>query len=373
MERISVKSNVISEINNNFVKETLFEHGPVSKPEISKITKLSLPTVNKIMDILCAEGYARIHSIGQSSGGRKPNFYVVNEESGYICIVFIQGMKIISQLCSITGVTVSSESHVFESFEGVDVPETIVDLVNRAISGYEKECLKIIGIGIPGIASEDGTITGVPTIPQLDGVDLKSKIEGVFKIPVYVENDVNMSAVGISFANKDYANIVYAYIGKGIGMGIVLDGKLYKGAGFLAGEVGKMVTDKYVKNKNMLTSEVLEMFNTFFPDGTGFSRERVNEIFTNPGKLKGSTNRIAHLSTLLIINAFCFLDPNMVFLDGDLMCEPLLNSIKEGLIDYLGDSYADKVIFEHNPGIGVYGAKKYCMALVNKSPIFMRA
>ena len=371
MRKIPLKYDILSEVNRNYVRETILEHGPVSKPEITSITKLSLPTVNKIVDTLCVDEDVLVHSIGNSSGGRRPNLYVVNENSGYVCIVFIHGSQIKANLCSITGTVLISEALAFDTFEDIDIPGIIIDIIHSFFKSYDIMNLKIIGVGIPGVVASDGVISDVPTITALEGVNLKKEIEKHFAVPITVENDANMSALGAAAKHKEYKNIVYTYIGTGIGMGIVFDGHLYKGTTFLAGEVGKMVTDKYAKNKNMLTYEVLGILKEILPKGEILRKEESGNLFDSSNS-DVKVNRLAQLSTLLIINTFCFLDPDVVFLDGDLICEPLVTYIKSGLIEYFGESYAGKVKVISDEDTGTVGITQYCLSKINKNPILIK-
>ncbi|MBR0277485.1 MAG: ROK family protein [Clostridia bacterium] len=113
--------------------------------------------------------------------------------------------------------------------------DSIAEKCNRLMNEYNIES---IGLGVPGIVI-DG-IVDASNIP-LYKVNLKKMLEGRVNVPVKIENDANCAAFGESYAGtgKDVKNIIMLTIGTGIGGGIIIDNKIYKGKGG-AGELGHM-------------------------------------------------------------------------------------------------------------------------------------
>lgn len=100
-----------------------------------------------------------------------------------------------------------------------------------------------IGVGCPGaVDSSKGTLPRSPNLPGWAGLPLKDILKKATGLPVCLANDANAAALGESFfgAGKNSKNFIYITVSTGIGGGIVIDGKLYEGSGFAAGEIGHM-------------------------------------------------------------------------------------------------------------------------------------
>ncbi len=121
----------------------------------------------------------------------------------------------------------------------------IVDTIIRLIDGnglYNKDILGI-GIGLPGLVDPDrGVVKFLPNVPGWKDVFLKRIMEKKLSLPVFLDNDVNLVTLGEwrFGAGKGYNNLVCITLGTGIGGGLILNGQLYRGEGYVAGEVGHM-------------------------------------------------------------------------------------------------------------------------------------
>ena len=101
------------------------------------------------------------------------------------------------------------------------------------------ERVKAIGIGIPGIVMNDEKIAAIPQLPEFEGINLKKLFQEKYQLPVFIENDVKLMTVGYySCRMKNLNNMVFLYIGNGIGGGTIINGQLYKGNTCFAGEFG---------------------------------------------------------------------------------------------------------------------------------------
>ena len=110
-----------------------------------------------------------------------------------------------------------------------------------AENGLSCRQFKGIGIGLPGLVDPvRGMVNFLPNIPGWRNVALKKILQQKLKIPVYLENDVNMITLGEwKFgAGKGYQNLICMTLGTGVGGGLILNNQLYRGEGFVAGELG---------------------------------------------------------------------------------------------------------------------------------------
>jgi glucokinase len=121
--------------------------------------------------------------------------------------------------------------------------------VNNVLTknGVSKDDVDAICIGVPGsVDFEKGTIGTAPNL-GLKNYNFRKELEKHFSFPVLVENDVNLAALGIQkFEIKDdkSKNILVVFVGTGIGGALILDGKLYRGSSYFAGEIGHFTVQK---------------------------------------------------------------------------------------------------------------------------------
>ncbi|MDP3683840.1 MAG: ROK family protein [Ignavibacteria bacterium] len=128
-------------------------------------------------------------------------------------------------------------------------PDVVIKQMKKGLKELlDPDKLKIegIGIGSPGIVSKKkGTVENPPNLPGWGKVQLGHLIEKTFKIPTFVENDANAAAIGelIFGAGKNHKSFVMITLGTGVGGGIILNKKLFRGDFGAAGEIGHITID----------------------------------------------------------------------------------------------------------------------------------
>jgi len=121
--------------------------------------------------------------------------------------------------------------------------ELILAVINLIKELKEKHEIKGIGISIAALISSDyGTIVGAPNIANLSKLNFVNEIKAEFKLPIVVENDANSAMwAEFKFGNAKGLNpVMFFIIGTGVGGGLVIDGKLFKGANGIGAEFGHM-------------------------------------------------------------------------------------------------------------------------------------
>ncbi|MNI37501.1 Glucokinase [compost metagenome] len=217
---------------------------PLSKAELANQAGVSLSAVSIHVDRLLQEQLILLSNIGVSSGGRKPKQYSINKEYGFILSIelgssFVQ-VAFTDFDCEIICLQ-SSNIHI------EDGPEIILPYIHQVAEQLLKEhhldpaLLKGIGIGIPGpVDFSQGIPISPPIMPGWDQYPIREFWSKYYKCPCYVDNDVNIMALGeyakgLSF---DTPNMIFVKIGTGIGSGIIYDGRLYRGSTGSAGDIG---------------------------------------------------------------------------------------------------------------------------------------
>jgi glucokinase len=145
--------------------------------------------------------------------------------------------------------------------------------------GLKKEDMDGIGIGLPGLVNyETGAVISLTNIFGWKNVPIKKMLEADIALPVFADNDVNVIALaeGKYGAAKGYKDFLCITLGTGVGGGIVLDGKLYRGAGFAAGEIGHVPLNENGPRCNCGGTACFEVY-----VGNGPLREKAIKLFKN--------------------------------------------------------------------------------------------
>jgi len=153
----------------------------------------------------------------------------------------IGGTKVLGILYDINGKEIAREKKKTKANEGLDVVMLQVFKVVDTLLKNTEESIDGIGVGVPGLVDEKGTVLFSPNIP-FRNFELSTLIKNRYNVPVYVGNDVNVAMYGEwkQIGDGSSKNVLGLFIGTGIGGAIIIDGKLYVGQGSAA-EFGHMV------------------------------------------------------------------------------------------------------------------------------------
>ena len=177
---------------------------------------------------------------------------VVNQQSGrgeYLVAVDLGGSKILSLIARPDGSRLGEDRRATEAQQGPDaVLERIVASVEAALAsaGVGRDEVAALGVCSPGPCDIDaGTISDTPNLPGWWDVPICRYLEEKLGIPAVLENDATAAALGEHMfgAGRRCHHMVYITVSTGIGGGIVIDGKLYRGASGIAGEIGHITID----------------------------------------------------------------------------------------------------------------------------------
>ncbi|WP_318345139.1 ROK family protein [Flagellimonas baculiformis] len=134
------------------------------------------------------------------------------------------------------------QSHLVEVGRN-DTEEATLDKLFEIINKVMTDSVEAIGIGVPAVVDpESGIVYDVQNIPAWTKVALKDLVYQKYKVPVFINNDANCFALGEKYFGKaqTYTNCVALSLGTGLGMGILIDNKLYNGVLCGAGEIGML-------------------------------------------------------------------------------------------------------------------------------------
>jgi glucokinase len=135
-----------------------------------------------------------------------------------------------------------------------ETPDEIVRALVLAVRECEKHCaaagkaIRAVSVVVPGSINADaGIVVKAPNLPCLDGFNLTAALTAELRRPAILENDANAAALGEMWqgAGRDRCTLVCVTLGTGVGGGIILDGKLWRGVNDSAAEIGHMCVDPF--------------------------------------------------------------------------------------------------------------------------------
>lgn len=323
--------------NRRLTLQLIREAGPLSRAEIARRLHLSRPTVSRIVDALEQAGL--ITSTGKSppTGGRLGELYSLRDDAGFVLGLALGTREARVAVANLSGEVVSRTSRILMLETRQSVLPQIHVLVRDAIDRFIERssgsaAVLSMGVAVPGVVHltpVPGYVDAAKIFLGLNERPLRSELEHLFGVPVAMENDVNLAAIGeCQFGCAlGYRNVVYLFSGRGIGAGLVLDGKLFRGSSQAAGEVGNMLIDRANLYQVSGTRGCLESFAGLdqlvaASPGSGStieSAEAVCELaFAGEPQAIAAIRTINEYLAVAITNIVAVIDPEMVVLGGDL-------------------------------------------------------
>lgn len=265
----------------------------------------------------------------------------------YVVGVDVGGTNLRLALADMSGSVVAKW---FGSTVGVREPEQVIRLILDGVKSVLAEVeatsgeLRSIAIGVPGVTDvENGIVLATSYLMGWENVPLRALVERELNIPAVVDNDVNFAAIGESWTGSaiGVGDFVFLAIGTGIGAGIMLDGRIYRGSCWAAGEVGYMlvpgITDGLGKPnepgalENMIGGEGIKMQwqKRWSAERTSLPRElNATEIFDHALKGDSEAQTILRQSATMlaqtIYNISLVLNCPLFVLGGSVGMHPAL-------------------------------------------------
>lgn len=236
-------SSLIKNLNRSVVLELLREQGPLSRSEIAKRANISPSAVSKIVNQLIGEN--RVVEVGkaESSGGRKRILLGYNFSFGKVIGVDIGATKTAMAITDLSGqILAKRRLRTRELAARGGIVAGTAHEIRRLIEQLAIEPGELVGVGVglPAIV-RDGVIVTAPGLSLAEQERaFATLLSSQLDLPVWVDNDTNATALGEYWKGslQGVTNGLCVAIGTGIGMGMLLNGELYRGSNGAAGEIG---------------------------------------------------------------------------------------------------------------------------------------
>jgi len=358
VKTISGKPQVLKELNSSTIEQLVFEKGPLSKPELAKLTGLSLPTTSKLVDDLEKNG--RLSSIGKSGtgAGRKAMQYETNRNSACILACYYKEGSFLCRLADMLNKTLYEKTFPLDSSSHKKALNSTFRAIDALLEKAPSK-VKIIGIGLPSVVRPGGRLLAIPQISIWEGFNLEKALSARYKTAIYVENGVKLSAMGYfcTQLRKKYESLVYLYVGNGIGSGIILNKQLYRGSMNFPGEISFMAEPSSIAEDN------------YVADG-GYMESLMGPLVNyETGELRqGSSDecrkKMIAILTSLAVNHVVLLNPDVIVLAGKIFDKSVVEAINRRIQNYLPSGIIPRIKLDLSGTTALEGLIQSCRGYI---------
>ncbi|MFD2583447.1 ROK family protein [Pedobacter vanadiisoli] len=219
----------------------LYYKKSLSLTDLSKLTQKSLPLVTSVVNGLIAEGFLLEEGFAPSTGGRRAAMFLINPKlKKYIVAIAMDQLTSRLTIYDLSRKMVapiqSLEFDISSEYSSVD---DLIDFINKSIdqSQISRNDILGVGIGMPGFVNADEGINH-SFLKVKDGTTLQKYLSANIALPVHIDNDSSLIALAeLNFGEAiNLKEVMVVNIGWGTGLGMIINGKLYRGSAGSAGE-----------------------------------------------------------------------------------------------------------------------------------------
>ncbi|MCX5709813.1 MAG: ROK family transcriptional regulator [Candidatus Omnitrophica bacterium] len=233
------------ERRNADILEILRRSGPISRPDISKEMGINVVTISNYIDEFLKRNLVHEKEFDVSEGGRRPVLLDLNPQAGFVVGVGLNLMNMVGLLVDLKGNIVTKTQIARPKASVKEISECLLEIVREILRRSKEHAsdIKGIGVGVAGLINKDNGSVHWPqkmdhyyTYASVD-VPLKSLMEKEFNLPTLIENDATAACFGEHWLDleKGYKNVIYLF--SGVGLGLMLNGEVYRGSQGYAGEI----------------------------------------------------------------------------------------------------------------------------------------
>lgn len=245
MQKITGNAKLSKQINRSLILQNIRRYEPISRIDLVARTGLTSGTISNLTNEMLREGLLTTTGTEASTGGRPRVLLEINSRACLALGVNIGGTKIVTVLTDLDGTVIERHETPLDRTWSTDRQiSQIISAIEEVIPNHGlRERLIGVGVGIPGLLdSAKGISVFAPNLGWRN-MPIKDILEERLEIPVIIDNAVRVGALGERWwgAGQSAKNIVALYVGTGVGAGMILDGRLYRGSQEASGEIGHVV------------------------------------------------------------------------------------------------------------------------------------
>ncbi|MFI0938084.1 ROK family protein [Streptomyces sp. NPDC021020] len=332
--------------------------GSLTQAEIARSTGLSAATVSNIVRELRDNGTVQVTPT--SSGGRRARSVALSGDAGIVVGVDFGHSHLRVAVGNLAHQVLAEQSEPIDvdasASQGFDRAEQLVARLVES-TGISPGKVLGVGLGVPGpIDVETGALGSTAILPGWSGINPRQEMSDRLGVPVQVDNDANLGALGelVWGGGRGVKDLAYIKVASGVGAGLVIDGRIYRGPGGTAGEIGHITLDESgpvcrCGNRGCLETftaarYVLELLRGSHGEGLTIPRMVQLAREGDPGcrRVTGDVGRHIGMGVASLCN---LLNPSRVVLGGDLAeaGELVLGPIRESVSRYAIPSAAQRL------------------------------
>jgi predicted NBD/HSP70 family sugar kinase len=230
--------------NRALVLQSLFRQGPMSRADLARTTSLTPPTTSDLVGELLDEGLVEEVGRRAAQGVGKPATLigVVPDARHIVTLDLSDDASFHGALVNLTGKVLDRRTVPHAGHAGEDAVGLVLQLAGELVEDSIRPLLGI-GVGSPGLVHPDGVVLEAANL-HWHGVALADRLAGRTGLPVCVANDANAATLAEYTFGAAGPNLLLVKIGEGVGAGVLIDGHLYVGDRFAAGEIGHVTVDE---------------------------------------------------------------------------------------------------------------------------------
>jgi glucokinase len=343
------RPSVLRHANALNILKLLREAESCSRADLVRASGLSAPTVTNVVKDLVAEDLIAPLGEGESRGGRPPDMMRFKAERGCLLAVDISVGSLRFLLTDLNGQPLEMQEVPLRHVE--TTPDAICELIGEETRQLlkrrkkTKKQLLVVVAGVPAIANvADGVVLSISPFEKWRSVPLGAMLEKIFGCMVVVQNDTNLAALGERFCGgaKDREDFVLISVEKGVGAGIVINGRIHYGSQWSAGEIGYLRLPYLSRRRTSLyefgeLEEVLGstgIVKSWHEEGGKSASAKTKKAITATDvldmALDGEARAVkivqdrAGMLADIIVNLSLILNPRQVLLSGTVGCHPVV-------------------------------------------------
>jgi predicted NBD/HSP70 family sugar kinase len=235
--------------HSRLILNLLWTEREISRADLARRTSLSRSTVSAIVTDLLSTNLVKEAHAGVSSGGRRPILLQFQDEASFIVGLELGATHV---SCVLTDLRCNIRASWSAPAPGRDQPEVALKKMTMAVhsvleaGGVEPSRVLGIGVAVPSPVDNERPGELLPLIlPKWEGYDIAAHLRDSFKRPVFVDNDANLGALAELWwgAGSSAKDLAYIKVATGIGAGLIINGRIFRGSGGIAGEIGHTSID----------------------------------------------------------------------------------------------------------------------------------
>jgi predicted NBD/HSP70 family sugar kinase len=330
---------VLRQISVRAVMDVLLHAGPTSRAELSKITGLSKQTMSEVIRTLEEGSWVREKGVTSGRIGRTAITYEVNGDAGYAVGVDMGATTTRVVLGNIVGSIVGEIEYPSDRRGGYHLIDQVEAMLPTMLKdmGIARELVLVTAIATPGVVDPTtGALSMAPNLVDIGGIDIGRTLSQRLGCPVVLENDVNAAVIGETWQGCAVAidTVAFISLGTGIGLGVLQDGKLMRGASGAAGEISYMPFGADPYTEDSLERGALEC---------AIAAQGISDLYARCGGAKDTSvrdilalgemndplaveviSKVSDIAALLVVSVNAIVDPKTVVLGGSIGRHPLI-------------------------------------------------